>query len=299
LLLSPIFFYLPKVSAFMPAKLIFLDLPIGNMSDLTIRVREALASDAFFIVEDKKKFQMTLHHFGLSSQGKKIGIFHEHTPREELDLLLSQVEAEEVGYYCSDAGNPVLSDPGMPLWKAAERRGIVLDVYPGPSAVTAALTLSGLPPYPFQFHGFFPRKTKERMEALTALGVGTHLFFESPKRIKESLITVQSFLGGYESCREVVCVREISKPFQEVKKWEREELLSAKAEDFDHVVEKGEYVLLLWITENHRQEYDDLRPLAEQYLQEKRPKILTKLLATLLNRDSKEIYKQLFEDSPR
>ncbi|MEC7183382.1 MAG: SAM-dependent methyltransferase, partial [Bdellovibrionota bacterium] len=161
------------------SRLILLNVPIGNPDDLTLRGRKILEEKTLFFVEDTRPFFNLLRSQGIESDGKRVYSFHEHSKDSRLQFAKKLLEEGEEIVFCSDAGSPLMSDPAHPLVKGALDWGFKLETVPGVSSVIAALELSGLPPYPFQFHGFLPRDLQKKKSFIALMGVlgKTHVFF--------------------------------------------------------------------------------------------------------------------------
>lgn len=267
-------------------KLILLNMPIGDMSDLTPRVLEALKVGHHFAVEDTRTFRETLAKLGLPGD-KHILSLHDHSSEAKWGRLLEIVENNEDLYVCSEAGSPVLSDPAFPLVRLAHDKGLTVDTYSGISAITAALELSGLPPIPFSFQGFLPRDEGKIRSALRDLGAGTHVFFEAPTRIKATLELCAEVWPNAE----IVVVKELTKPFQRVMRFKAQDWQSATQD----LVEKGEFVWMIYRdADGVRAISPELQAMAQEILtQGVRNKTLSHLLADILGRPSKEIYAEL------
>lgn len=266
-------------------KIILLNTPIGNLSDLTPRVRGALETGETFAVEDTRVFRELLTHLGISASGKRILSLHDQSEARDVEKILALAEGGDV-YVASEAGSPIISDPAYPLISAAARTGIEVDSFSGVSSPIMALELSGLPPLPFQFHGFLPRESGKRKKIFSGLTGGTHIFFEAPTRVEE---TMGDLVSVYADAP-VVLVRELSKKFQEV--------LRFKSGDWDQVRKgltvKGEFVLLVHCPEKKSSDFSELRDLAQEMLAKGAgPKLLAKLLGLILDRPTKEIYSDL------
>ena len=217
-------------------KLILLDLPIGNIGDITDRVKQALIEGQFFICEDTRNFQQLMNALKIPTQGKKLMSFHDHSKTDAIQKIIS-LTGEEV-YLVSDAGNPLLSDPAWPIVQYILSKGIALDVFPGPSSVTTALSLSGLPPCPFMFHGFLPRgdgPIKKELAKIKPIK-GTHIFFEAPPRMKQTFIIAQELFPQTS----MSITRELTKWHQTVHR------VSEKVDNLD-LTAKGEMVFLIYI----------------------------------------------------
>lgn len=266
-------------------KIILLNTPIGNLGDLTPRVLEALKVGETFAVEDTRVFRELLNHVGISLNGKRILSLHDQSEDSQVGKLLEYINAGDL-YVASEAGSPIVSDPAYPLVIAAYERGIEVESYSGVSSPIMALELSGLPPIPFQFHGFLPRESGKRAKSFQETGYGTHIFFEAPTRIEETLDELSELLPTIQ----VALVRELSKKFQQVIRFKAGEWKEKKKE----VTFKGEFVLMF-----HRQEAlshmgGELIKLAEEMLAgQSGPKNVAKLLGAILERPTKDIYSEL------
>jgi 16S rRNA (cytidine1402-2'-O)-methyltransferase len=274
-------------------KLILLTLPIGNLQDLTPRVREALEVGKYFLAEDTRNLVSLMKLLGISTEDKKIVSYHEHSDDSMEKRALHLLHQGNELYLCSDAGSPIISDPAFPLVRAVLNEKIEIDTYPGACSLIAALELSGLPPHPFQFHGFFPKENDKKTKKINEIKVvaGTHLFFESPHRIKETLeILVKAFPHT-----EFSVVREISKLYQSVYRFNS----SSVNWEAEGLVVRGEFVLLFHIDKDQQKENgmdDEMVAIAEEVLAAKgRRKTLAKLLGKILSKPAKEIYASLDE----
>ncbi|MBY0517011.1 MAG: hypothetical protein K2P81_08895, partial [Bacteriovoracaceae bacterium] len=216
------------------ARLILLNMPIGHVSDMSARVREALEVGIYFAVEDTRTFREYLNKMQIPTAGKHILSLHDQSSEAKYERLLEVVWQGNDLYVCSEAGSPVLSDPAFPLVRFAHEKGVDVETYSGISAVTAALELSGLPPIPFAFHGFLPREEGRIRQYLNNLGQGTHIFFEAPGRVRE---TLEIAIALWPSA-EFSVVKEIGKTYQKVVRFKASEGMAAFAE----VMERGEFV---------------------------------------------------------
>jgi 16S rRNA (cytidine1402-2'-O)-methyltransferase len=194
----------------LPGKLLVVATPIGNLDDLSPRARAALAGADLVACEDTRRTGLLLHHLGIS---RPLVSLHEHNERQRLPRLLADLEAGSTIALASDAGTPLLSDPGFLLVREAVARGIPIEPVPGPSALLAALVASGLPPYPFTFGGFPPPRAGKRRAFYRRLGGLGHtlVVYESPHRILASLADAQAELGD----RPAAAGRELTKLHEE------------------------------------------------------------------------------------
>jgi 16S rRNA (cytidine1402-2'-O)-methyltransferase len=195
----------------MPGKLIIVATPIGNLEDLSSRaVRELQEADRI-ACEDTRRTGRLLSHLGLK---RPLISLHEHNERQRLPGLLAALAQGARIVLATDAGTPLLSDPGFLLVRESIAAGIEIDAVPGPSAAIDALVLSGLPPYPFTFAGFPPPRSGKRQRFFQRFASLDHtlVFFESPHRLLASLDDLLATHGD----RPVAIGRELTKLHQEV-----------------------------------------------------------------------------------
>lgn len=221
----------------MPGKLIVVATPIGNLEDLSSRTAQVLGEVDLVACEDTRRTGRLLAHLGIK---RPLVSLHEHNERQRLPRLIAAMQDGQRVALASDAGTPLLSDPGFVLVREAIREGIEIDAIPGPSAVTDALILSGLPPHPFTFAGFPPpkkgkrRRFFERFEALDH----TLVFFESPHRLLASLDDLCEVVGN----RPVAIGRELTKLHQEILRGDLQEVRQQLSE---RPALKGEFTLVV------------------------------------------------------
>ncbi len=184
--------------------------PIGNLGDMTERARKVLAEVDLIAAEDTRETLRLLSHFGITA---KLRAYHEHNETAMREPLLRMLEEGRSIALVSDAGTPLISDPGYTLVAAARERGLSVVPVPGPSALICALSASGLPSDRFLFLGFLPRGRAQRRVLLESLAhePGTLIFYESAKRALASLEDLQAVLGQQ---RRVVIGRELTKRFE-------------------------------------------------------------------------------------
>jgi 16S rRNA (cytidine1402-2'-O)-methyltransferase len=209
--------------------------PIGNLGDLTVRATTVLRGVAAVACEDTRITGKLLHHIGIK---QKLIRYDDHASDAAREGLLALAAAQPVALV-SDAGTPLISDPGYRLVRAARERGIMVTSLPGASAATVALTLSGLPSDRFLFAGFLPSKAKARGDVLAELaGVrATLVFYETAPRLLDALAALAEALPG----REVAVARELTKRFEECRSGSPEELIAHYAAH----PPRGEIVLLV------------------------------------------------------
>lgn len=196
---------IPPASA--PGTLYVVATPIGTLADLSPRAREVLASVAVILAEDTRRTGKLLAAAGMST---KLLAFHEHNESQVLPAVLAKLQAGLSVALVSDAGTPLLCDPGYRLVRACRLAGLPIAAVPGPSAVTAALSVAGLPPYPFTFLGFLPPRGEARKRFLRRFAELAHtlVVFLSPHRLSAELADCAEVLGTE---REACLLAELSK----------------------------------------------------------------------------------------
>ncbi|VAV92160.1 16S rRNA (cytidine(1402)-2'-O)-methyltransferase [hydrothermal vent metagenome] len=187
--------------------------PIGNLGDMTHRAQAVLATADIIACEDTRVTGKLLAHFDIATPAVA---YHDHNEQKILPQLLDRLEQGETVALVSDAGTPLISDPGYRLVKEARDKGYLVSSIPGASAILAALACAGLPTDRFMFAGFLPNKTVARQKILSDLAAikATLVFYESPKRLKDSLKDILEVLGD----REAAICRELTKLFEEVRR---------------------------------------------------------------------------------
>ncbi len=194
----------------MPGTLYVVATPIGNLEDITYRAVRVLQEAGRIACEDTRQTRKVLEHYGIRTPTIS---YHEHNEAERSGELVARLEAGEVIALVSDAGMPLVSDPGYRLVHAAVEAGIPVVPIPGPSATLAALAASGLPTDSFHFAGFLPPKAGARARVLEDLADerATLIFYEAPHRIVETLEAIEKVMGP----RPVVVARELTKIHEE------------------------------------------------------------------------------------
>jgi 16S rRNA (cytidine1402-2'-O)-methyltransferase len=195
----------------MPGKLIVVATPIGNLSDLSSRATEALAQADLIACEDTRRTGRMLAGLRIK---KRLVSLHEHNERQQLPRLLDAIDNGQTVVLVSDAGTPLLSDPGYVFVRSAIGSGFPVEHVPGPSAILTALVVSGLPPYPFTFVGYPPPRSAKRKKFFSGIAELDHtvVMFESPHRITRSLDDLYEVLGN----RPIAAARELTKLYEEV-----------------------------------------------------------------------------------
>ena len=195
----------------MPGRLIVVATPIGNLSDLSTRATETLSAADVIACEDTRHTGRLLSRLGIK---KKLVSLHEHNERQRLGQLMALLDSNQTIALVSDAGTPLVSDPGFVLVRSAIEAGIEVQHVPGASAVLTALVVSGLPPYPFTFIGFPPPRSGKRRSFFSRFADLEHtlVMFESPHRVIKCVEDLVSVLGD----RPAVVGRELTKLHEEV-----------------------------------------------------------------------------------
>ncbi len=228
-----------KVVSLSPG-LYFVATPIGTARDITLRALDTLASADVLAAEDTRSLRRLMEIHGVPLNGRKIHAYHDHSGAGPERRLLSELAAGRSVAYASEAGMPLIADPGFELGRAAAQEGFVVSVVPGPSAVPTALALSGLPSDAFFFGGFLPSASGARRRRLQELAdvPGTLILFESPKRVAASLGDMALVLGAE---RPAALCRELTKKFEQVLRAPLSELAETVAAN----PPRGEIVLVL------------------------------------------------------
>jgi 16S rRNA (cytidine1402-2'-O)-methyltransferase len=232
-----------------PARLVVCPTPIGNLEDVTLRVLAALREADVVACEDTRRTRILLDRYGVKA---KLVSYHEHNERERSRELVRQMQAGAVVALVSDAGMPLVSDPGFVLVQACVAAGLAVEVLPGPSAALAALVASALPADRWRFAGFLPRKRSELEQAFAS--PETVVAFESPRRVAGTL----AVLAAVDPTRPVAVCRELTKVHEEVVRGAAGEL----AERYASEAPRGEVVLVIGPAPARSGE-DDLEPALE------------------------------------
>ncbi|HUD43798.1 MAG TPA: 16S rRNA (cytidine(1402)-2'-O)-methyltransferase [Dokdonella sp.] len=222
-----------------PGQLWVVATPIGHLDDLTLRAAEVLRRVAVIAAEDTRHSAPLLARIGSSAA---MIALHEHNEREQCERLVERMQAGTDVALISDAGTPLISDPGFRLVRAARAAGLVVSPVPGACAAIAALSVAGLPSDRFVFEGFLPPKSSARRERLQALAAEprTLIFYESSHRIAESIADLAVVFGA---AREGVVARELTKRFETILAAPLGELAERIATDADQ--RRGEFVVLV------------------------------------------------------
>ena len=259
--------------------------PIGNLKDFSCRGVEILNQVDIVLAESTKKTRILFDKFNIKN---KISLFNDFSSKKKIDSLVKNILRGQNIALVSDAGTPLISDPGSELIKAVLKENIRVVPVPGPSSPISALVASGLSTEKFSFHGFLPKKEGALKSFLKEINLDskTQIFFESPKRIKKTLLTFQQLI---DHDRKIVIARELTKIYEEFYRGKISNL--KKIIDEVPEIEKGELVLLLegskdkFLIDTHLERilFNELKPFLSL-------RQISKIISKISSKDSKEIY---------
>ena len=223
----------------MPGKLYIVATPIGNLGDITMRAVDILKNVDLVLAEDTRHSKKLFAHYEIETS---LRAFHEHNEKDKTEAIINEISSGKLIAMISDAGTPLISDPGYHLVSQAKKAGINVIPIPGPSALITALSSSGLASNSFTFFGFLPSKQLARIKFLqTKINLDeTIIFYESPKRI---LSTLEDMLDVFGGSREVCLAKEITKSFETILTDKLPHLIDYLEADASH--QKGEFVILV------------------------------------------------------
>lgn len=269
--------------------------PIGNLGDMSQRAVQTLQSVDLIAAEDTRHSGKLLNHFNINTSSFPL---HDHNERQKAKEIVAKIEQGNSIALISDAGTPLVSDPGYNLVQSCIEAGLEVQTIPGPCALIAALSVSGLASDRFSFCGFLPAKSKGRRDALSSLKHLTHtlIFYESPHRIEGSLDDFMAELGAE---RQGALVRELTKTYETVIRGSLSEIRAAL--DRDENQRRGEMVLLVAGAEEVEVEITDLSEqmqwLAKELDRDLPTKRAAELVATLSGLKKKEVYRWLVDNA--
>ena len=265
--------------------LYFVATPIGAARDITLRALDILASADVLAAEDTRTLRHLMQIHGVALRDRHVIAYHEHSPPGVRDKLVAQMAAGASIAYASEAGTPLVADPGYQLARASIDAGIDVLTAPGPSAILAALTVAGLPSDRFMFAGFAPTAKSARRSWIADLAEiqATLIMYESPKRVATLLADLANIMG--EERRGVVC-RELTKRFEETRRGTLGELAASLAE---HPV-KGEIVVLIDRAEPKQASEQDVEAALAEALTRLSVKDAAAEVAAALNLPKRQVY---------
>ncbi|NNF50925.1 MAG: 16S rRNA (cytidine(1402)-2'-O)-methyltransferase [Gammaproteobacteria bacterium] len=258
--------------------------PIGNLGDLSARGRDILSSVSMIAAEDTRHSRKLLDHFGI---GTGMISLHEHNEASRVPAIIEKLEEGASIALISDAGTPLLSDPGSRLVAAAAAAGIPVSPIPGPAAAIAALSVAALPGEQFWFEGFLPARAGARSARLETLSdlQATMIFYVAPHRLLDDL---QAMCDVFGSLRNAALARELTKIHEQVYRGSLETLLErAKGES---TMTRGELVLLVAGVEAARPEERELEDTARILLEHLSPRDAARVLSRLTGAGRNEAY---------
>ena len=220
------------------ATLYIVPTPIGNLNDMTARAIEILSDVSWIAAEDTRHSARLLQHFNIKTKTLSL---HEHNEDKRAAMLCERLKSGEAVALISDAGTPLISDPGFVLVRRCREQGIPVCALPGPCAAITALSASGLPTDKFIFEGFLPVKTQAREGVLSELldRTFTTVFYEAPRRILDTVKDIQRVLGE----RSIVVAKELTKTFETYVSGTPQDVITYLEEDATH--QKGEFVVMI------------------------------------------------------
>lgn len=274
----------------MPGQLVVCPTPIGNMDDLTKRVRNALVAADYVACEDTRRTGRLLDKIGISPKPRLVSN-HEGNEISRAPELANRIERGERVALVSDAGMPAISDPGYRLIRECIDRGLEVEVLPGPSVIPVALVVSGLPTDRWRFEGFLPRRSGEMERVLNSSE--TVVAFESPKRISSSLAALAELAPD----RPAAVCRELTKMHEEVSRGTLKDLAIRFRDEV-----KGEIVLVIGPSQTADQAQDlgyAVEALKRLVKSGARPRAAATVVASLTGTRANDLYKALTGREPR
>lgn len=261
--------------------------PIGNLGDISARAVEVLKAADLIACEDTRVTSKLLSHLGISA---KLTPYHEHNAEKVRPQLMERLKNGEMIAQVSDAGTPIVSDPGYRLVQDCIANGIYFTAIPGASAVLTALQLSGLPSHRWLFEGFLPPKTAAKEKELSELAniPATLIFYESPNRLTETLESMKKVLGD----RPAAVARELTKKFEQTVRGTFSEL-SAYYEQNGQP--KGEIVIVVAPPLEKQADAADIDALLKKALETMRVKDAAAVVAEQTGVSKKELYQRALE----
>ena len=272
----------------MSGSLYIIATPIGNLSDITLRAIETLKNVDLVLAEDTRHSKKLFDHYEIKSP---LTAFHEHNENEKASGIISKINSGKSIALISDAGTPLISDPGYQLVSEAKKIGINVIPIPGPNAAIAALSSSGIASSSFSFFGFLPAKQASRLKLLkTKRSLDeTIIFYESPKRI---LATIKDMMAVFGETRRVCLAKELTKSFETILNDNLIALIDFLESDPSH--QKGEFVLI--VSPDDKIDFDEAKSELEKILpilcDEMGASKAAKLASKITGLDKKYCYKK-------
>ena len=268
--------------------LYFISTPIGNLNDISLRAIDVIRSSDYLYAEDTRNTKKLLKFVNLKVNSKS---FHEHNEHKASQEIIENLKEGKIVSIVSDAGTPVVSDPGYKLIQICLKENIRYTLIPGPSSVLSSLVMSGLSPDRFSFYGFIPRKAGDQNRFFETLSndLKTSIVFESPKRIKKTLINLQKFVGKN---RKISLCKEMTKIHEDVFRGKISEII--KDIENDQINLKGELVLVIEGADN-KIDLNISSQIKKEFLSKLSASDSAKLISMLTGKNKRDIYKKLIE----
>lgn len=265
--------------------LYFVATPLGAARDMTLRAMDILASADLLVAEDTRALRKLMEIHGIPVGGRQVWSYHDHSGDGARDGVLRAVQEGRSVAYASEAGTPLIADPGYELVSAAREQGIAVIAAPGPSAVVTALTVAGLPTDRFLFLGFTPSNSSGRRKVFEDVKQvqATLVFYESPKRVGAFFADAAEVLG--HDRRGVLC-RELTKKFEEV----RSGTLASLAEDYAQTGPRGECVIIIDRGDSSNIHLEDLESDLRALMKTHKVKEAAAMLAEAHGLSKRDIY---------
>ena len=268
--------------------LYFISTPIGNLNDISLRAIDVIRSSDYLYAEDTRNLKKLLKFINLKVKSRSL---HEHNEQKASLEIIENIKNGKTISIVSDAGTPVVSDPGYKLIQICLEENIKYTLIPGPSSVLSSLVMSGLSPDRFSFYGFIPRKAGDQNRFFETLSndLKTSIVFESPKRIKKTLINLQKFVGKN---RKISLCKEMTKIHEDVFRGKISEII--KDIENDQINLKGELVLVIEGADN-KIDLNISSQIKKEFLSKLSASDSAKLISMLTGKNKRDIYKKLIE----
>ena len=268
--------------------LYFISTPIGNLNDISLRAIDVIRSSDYLYAEDTRNIKKLLNFINLKVKSKS---FHEHNEHKVSLEIIQNLKNGNIVSIVSDAGTPVVSDPGYKLIQICLKENIKYTLIPGPSSVLSSLVMSGLSPDRFSFYGFIPRKAGDQNRFFETLSndLKTSIVFESPKRIKKTLINLQKFVGKN---KKISLCKEMTKIHEDVFRGKISEII--KDIENNQINLKGELVLVIEGADN-KIDLNISSQIKKEFLSKLSASDSAKLISMLTGKNKRDIYKKLIE----
>ena len=274
----------------MESALYIVPTPIGNLDDITLRAIEVLKSATLIAAEDTRHSKILLDKLGIS--GKKMISCHDHNEGERADLIIEEVRAGGVVALISDAGSPLINDPGYRVVTICAEQGVKVVPLPGPCALITALEASALPTDKFMFCGFFPVKEKELTAVLESLKSAdyTAVFYEAPRRIVDTMELMAKILPEHD----VTLCREMTKTFESFYRLKAKDAPEFLKADPDRT--KGEFVVAIGAVKREASEVDPkITAALEELIKTSPVKTVANVLASITGLKKNDLYNLALE----